>query len=36
MDKDEPTEDDIQEVLLIEAEDSPVTSPVILSPKFLY
>ena len=35
MDKDEPTEDDIQ-VFLIEAEDSPVTSPVILPPKFFY
>ena len=34
MDKDEPTEDDIQEVLLIKDDDSPVTSPVILPPEF--
>ena len=35
MDKDEPTEDDIQEVLLIEDDgNSPMPSPVILPPEF--
>ena len=34
MDKNEPIEDDIQKVLLIEDDDSPVTSPVILPPEF--
>ena len=33
MDKDKPIEVDIQEVLLIEDDDSPVTSPVILPPE---
>ena len=35
MDKDEPTENDIQEVLLIEDDESPVMSPVIFPPEFL-
>ena len=35
MDKDKPTEDDIQEVLLIEDDgNSPMSSPVILPPEF--
>ena len=34
-DNSEPTEDDVQEVLLIEDDDSPVPSPVILPPEFL-
>ena len=34
MDKDEPTENDIQEVLLIEDDESPVMSPVILPLEF--
>ena len=33
-DNSEPTEDDVQEVLLIEDDDSPVPSPVILPPEF--
>ena len=34
MDKDETTENDIQEVILIEDDESPVMSPVVLPPEF--
>ena len=34
MDKGEPTENDIQEVFLIEDDESPVMSPVVLQPEF--